>query len=357
MAGVTNAPLREFFSRLDVALTHTEMVSCAGLVRGNVKTSGMLRVSPREAPLILQLFSPDAETLARGAEAALTLNRQDGAVPFAGLGINMACPMPKVTKRGAGAALLKCPAEAAAMVQALKKFSLPVWVKIRRLEDLDGTLRFIETLAAAGADNVCLHGRTAAQRYEGVADRRFASAAAARFPGLISASGDVYSVRDVREYLEMGCAPVMLARGALSNPWLLPEALHALGFDVLSEQLARAGIGVLPPTPEDRFAALCRLGERAREMIGERQAVVLLKRLMGGILRGMEGASELRRRAGCAVELDELLSVFSAGMLGRTAEAPTRAGGTVTLSPACHFCHKGDAPLAPVSVTSVTPSL
>ncbi len=318
MAGVTNAPLREFFSLLGVGLTHTEMVSCAGLMRGNAKTEGMLRVAPGEAPLILQLFSPDAATLAGGGEAALARSRQNGAVPFAGLGINMACPMPKVTKRGAGAALLKNPAEAASMVRALKKFSLPVWVKIRRLEDLDGTLRFIEELAKAGADNVCLHGRTAAQRYEGTADRRFAAAAAARFPGLISASGDVYKVEDVQEYLEMGCAPVMLARGGLANPWLLPSALRALGFDVPPERLARAGIGALPPTPEARFAGLCRLGERAREMIGERQAVVLLKRLMGGILWGMEGASELRRRAGCALELDELLSVFSAGMLGRS---------------------------------------
>ena len=321
MAGVTSAPLREFFARLGVAGAHTEMVSCAGLVRGNVKTSGMLRGAPQEAPLILQLFSPDAGTLERGAEAALTLKQQEGDVPFAGLGINMACPMPKVTKRGAGAALLKDPAEAAAMVRALKKFSLPVWVKIRRLEDLDGTLRFIEEVTAAGADNVCLHGRTAAQRYEGVADRSFVAAAAARFPGLISASGDVYAVKDVQEYLEMGCVSVMLARGALSNPWLLPEALHALGFDVPQECLVRAGIVALPPTPEDRFAGLCRLGERARELIGERQAVVLLNRLMGGILRGMEGASELRRRAGCAVELDELLSVFSVGMLGGTPRA------------------------------------
>ena len=303
LAGVTNVSLREFFTGLGAALTHTEMVSCAGLVRDNRKTEGMLRVSPREAPLILQLFSPDADTLLRGAETALELNRNRGERPFAGLGINMACPMPKVTKRGAGAALLKNPAEAQRMVRALKSLFLPVWVKIRKLDTPDGTLRFIEGIAEAGADNVCLHGRTAAQRYEGTADRGILASAAGRFPGLVSASGDVRSVEDVREYLNMGCAPVMLARGALANPWLLPESLNALGYPVPPERLN--------PPVSARFDAMRRLGESAGRELGEHQAVVLLKRLMGGVLRGMDGAAELRRRAGMAVTLEEILSVFS----------------------------------------------
>lgn len=301
LAGVTSSPVREFFTELGAALTHTEMVSCAGLVRGNRRTSGMLRVSPREVPLILQLFAPDAETLTRGAEAALELNR--AAPSFAGLGINMACPMPKVMKRGAGAALLKRPEEAAAMVRGLKSLGLPVWVKIRRLEDRDATLRLIEGLAEAGADNLCLHGRTPAQRYEGLADRGVVAEAAEAFPGLIGASGDVRSEEDIQEYLGMGCALVMLARGALADPWLLPRTLAELGHSVPPELLA--------PSRETRLEALRRLGERAAEVQGERQAVVVLKRFMGGVFKGMPGSSELRRRAGCAVSLREILDAFS----------------------------------------------
>ena len=297
MAGVTNVSLREFFSGLGAALTHTEMISCAGLVRDNVRTGSMLRVSKLEAPLIVQLFSPDADTLRKGAEAALKINS------FAGLGINMACPMPKVTKRGAGAALLKNPAEAVLMVSSLKKFNMPVWVKIRKLESPTETLRFIEILAKAGADNVCLHGRTAAQRYDGSADRDIVEEAAKHFPGLISASGDVRTPADVREYMDIGCAAVMLARGALANPWLLPESLDELGYDVPN--------GHINPANMARLDALRRLGERAKDQLNEHQAVVILKRLMGGILRGMEGAAELRRRAGQAVTLDDILRVFS----------------------------------------------
>ena len=98
----------------------------------------------------------------------------------------------------------------------------------------------------------------------------------------------------------------MLARGALANPWLFPESLHALRCEVPE--------GFLNPTPLQRGAELSRLGERARELCGERQAVVLIKRLMGGTLRGMDGAAELRRRAGCARDWDTLLEILRAGI-------------------------------------------
>lgn len=308
LAGVTSAPMREFFSRLGAALTHTEMVSCAGLVRANRKTSNMLEVLAGEGPVVLQLFGGDADAMARGAEVALEHNRRRGDPAFAGLGINMACPMPKVTRRGAGAALMQNASEAFEMTRRLKRLGLPVWVKIRRASEggEEDTILFVEGLIEAGADNVCIHGRTAAQRYEGRADREIVAKAARCFPGKIAASGDVRTPEDVREYLDAGCVVVMLARGALANPWLFPESLRALGFAV-SEEL-------LDPSPELRGAELCRLGERARELCGARQAVVLLKRLMGGILKGMNGAAELRRRAGCATDLEELLEVFRLGM-------------------------------------------
>ena len=312
LAGVTSLPIREFFTRLGASLTHTEMVSCAGLVRRNRKTLSMLHTSPFEAPVILQLFAPAADVMVRGAETALNLVRQNGDPPFAGLGINMACPMPKVTKRGAGAALLKNPSDAFAMVRGLKGLGLPVWVKIRRIEageaGIEATVRFIEGLLNSGADNVCIHGRTAAQRYEGVADRTVHAAAARLFPGFISASGDVREARDVREYLEMGCVLVMAARGALGNPWLFAEALDALGYAV--PEMAR------DTTSTGRMAALRWLGERAVGTSGEAQAVILLKRLMGGVLRGISGAAELRHQAGCSGSVEEILAVFRKGTEG-----------------------------------------
>ncbi len=308
LAGVTTPPVREFFSKLGAGLTHTEMISAMGLVRDNRKTEGMLQLLPGEGPVVLQLFSGEADTMLKGAEVALDLSKaQSSDRGFAALGINMACPMPKVTKRGAGAALMGAPRTAFDMTRGLKRLGLPLWVKIRRMPEGDGTetIRFVEGLLQSGADNICIHGRTPAQRYEGRSDRSVVAAAAGRFPGKISASGDVYTVEDVQEYLGMGCAGVMLARGALANPYLFPRALKALGYAV-PDELAR-------PAPEQQIERLRDLGERARSVCGPRLTVVLLKRLMAGMLKGVNGAAELRRRAGSTTDLDELLRFIGEG--------------------------------------------
>ncbi|MDR2522201.1 MAG: tRNA-dihydrouridine synthase family protein [Synergistaceae bacterium] len=314
LAGVTTAPVREFFSRLGAGLTHTEMVSCAGLLAGNRKTQDMLKFPPEdeyfsgffrspEVPVVLQLFAGDANKMAYGAQAAL---EAAGSCSFAALGINMACPMPKVMKHGAGAALMSTPKTAFDMTRAVKRLGLPVWVKTRKTPEMPETLRLIERLVEAGADNVCLHGRTPAQRYEGRADRQIVAAAAARFPGKISASGDVCTVEDIKEYLGVGCVGVMLARGALADPYLFPRALSALSYPVPPE--------LTEPTLEQRLDRLKHLGERSRQFHGPRLAAALLKRLTAGALKGMRGSGELRRRAGSATDLDELLQNLGAGL-------------------------------------------
>ena len=290
LAGITTLPVRELFSKLGAGLTHTEMISCAGLIRDNAKTQDMLKVSENEAPLVVQLFAHDEAVLTAGGECALKSGYSYGA-----LGINMACPMPKVTRNGSGAALLRKPDIAAKMVKGLKSLGLPVWVKIRRLEDDNGTLRFIDGLVNAGADNVCIHGRTCAQRYEGTADRNITALAATRFPGVISASGDVKSVSDIHEYMSFGCAAVMLARGAVSNPFLFEEYRG------------------IYRTHEEKLQELIAFGMRAKEYSGEHRAVVMLKRFAGCMLRYTKGSAELRRLAGLSTNLAELINILGRG--------------------------------------------
>ncbi len=293
MAGVTTITVREFFSSLGAALTHTEMISCAGLIRDNAKTYDMMKVSEHEAPLVIQLFANDDKVLVSGAECVLKSGNE-----FSAFGINMACPMPKITRNGSGSALLKDPSKASRMVSGLKLLGLPVWVKIRRLDDdNNNTLRFIEALLNAGADNVCIHGRTPSQRYEGIADRSIIAESSKRFSGYISASGDVKTIEDINEYLSYGSIMVMLARGAISNPFLFEE------FNGIYR------------TNESKLESLLKFSQRTLELSGEHKATVLLKRFAGSMLRFNEGSAELRRRAMMSGSLEELREVLREGVM------------------------------------------
>lgn len=290
LAGITTLPVREFFVKLGAGLTHTEMISCAGLIRDNAKTLDMLKMSENEKALVVQLFAPDESLLAAGGERALKAGYK-----YSALGINMACPMPKITRGGSGAALLGKPDTAARMVKSLKTLGLPVWVKIRKLNSYADTLKFIDAIAGAGADNVCIHGRTCAQRYEGTADRDITALAAKEFPGLISASGDVKAVSDIQEYLSFGCCAVMLARGAISNPFLFEE------------------FSGIYRTREEKLRELEEFALRAKEYSGEHKAVVMLKRFSGCMLRYTKGSAELRRLAGLSTSLAELINILGRG--------------------------------------------
>ena len=284
LAGITTLPVREFFTEHGASLTHTEMISCAGLIRDNAKTIDMLAVSEREGPLVVQLFANDSGVLVSGGEVV-----RERCGKFSAFGINMACPMPKITKNGSGSAILKKPLLAHDMVKGLKTLGLPVWVKMRRLENDEDTLRFADGIISAGADNVCIHGRTPAQRYEGVADRSIIAVIAREFPGMISASGDVREVSDVEEYLSMGCAGVMIARGAFENPFIFEEYCGRFR------------------EKDDKISELLNFARRADEISGEHKALVLMKRFAGSILRFEHGSAEMRRLAMMSNSLGEIL--------------------------------------------------
>ncbi len=287
LAGVTTLTIREFFSGMGAALTHTEMISCSGLIRDNAKTLDMVKISDYESPLIVQLFAPDEKILYNGALKVLTHCRK-----FSGLGINMACPMPKIIKNGSGSALMRRPEIASNMIKSLKSLNFPVWVKTRKFDSDYETLKFAELLINSGADNICIHGRTPAQRYEGIADRAIISLAAKEFPGYISASGDVKNLADIDEYLNMGCVIVMIARGAFANPCLFEEFRG------------------IYRTEDEKLDALTKFAYRTLEISGEHRAVVLLKRFAGGMIKFKNGAANLRQQAMMSNSLDEIINIF-----------------------------------------------
>ena len=222
MAGITTPAFRRSVRRWGAGLVFTEMISAYGVHYGNRRTLGYFVHGEDEHPLGFQLFGADADVLADAAGRAVAAGADL-------VDLNMACPVRKVVKTGAGAALLADPHRAAAITAAVVAAvedaapgrGVPVTVKIRSgLCEGDGLgLGVAPRLVAAGAAAVCIHPRSAAQLYRGRADHSVTFALAAGSPVPVIASGDVDGREAALRLLDGGAAAVMLARGAVGAPW------------------------------------------------------------------------------------------------------------------------------------------
>ncbi len=266
MAGVSVQAFRRQGRRFGAGLVCSEMVSCAGLHRGNERTLGYLRIAPDEHPLAVQIFGSDPELMAEGARL----------VEAAGadvVDVNFGCPVPKVTRTGAGAALLEDPDRAGRIVAAVvEAVSVPVSVKMRRgLEN--GSRACLEVgprLVEAGASALTLHPRSARQMYEGAADHALTAELAELIDVPVVACGDVTSRLRARTVLEeTGATAVMVGRGAQGNPWILREILDA---------------DDAKPSREEVAAELILFVRETVRELGERRAVGFLKKFYGWYL-------------------------------------------------------------------------
>jgi nifR3 family TIM-barrel protein len=225
MAGVSEMPFRTIAFEQGAALCPTELVSAQGLFRINNRTLRYLRFNPEvERPYSLQIFGGEPEVMAQAA----VIGKQHGAQI---IDINMGCPVKKVTKSGAGSALLCDPPRAGQLVKLIRDATgLPVTAKIRSGWDANSRnfREMADSLGAAGVAALAVHPRTRAQGYSGKADwaviADLKKHVGNAFP--IIGNGDVKTVDDATRMLETtGCDYVMIGRGALGNPWLFRELL------------------------------------------------------------------------------------------------------------------------------------
>lgn len=224
MAGITTPSFRRSVRRWGAGLVFTEMISACGVHYRNQRTEGYLICAAADHPVGFQLFGADPHVLAEAAAACVAAGADL-------VDLNMACPVRKVTKTGAGAALLGDADRAVAIVAAVKEAvgpAVPVTVKIRSgLREGDELGRRVAPrLVAAGAAAICIHPRSAAQLYRGRADHAVTLALAADLPVPVIASGDMDGRVTALSLLEGGAAAVMLARHALGRPWLFAEILE-----------------------------------------------------------------------------------------------------------------------------------
>src|SRR4029077_15556277 len=201
-----------------------EMVSSFAVHYRNERTvRELLRIHPDEHPVSVQLFGHDPDVMASAAE-------QVAAAGADLIDINMGCPVPKVCKTGAGAALLADPSLALALARAAAKGSgLPVTVKLRsgqRPGDLSG-LEVARRLAGEGAvAGVAIHPRHPSQRHKGAPDYGLVAGLVQELPVPVLVSGGLHTAAAAREaFARTGADGVLLARGALGNPWLFEQLL------------------------------------------------------------------------------------------------------------------------------------
>jgi nifR3 family TIM-barrel protein len=288
MAGVTNVAFRRLCREYGAGLYVCEMITSRALVERDATTLHMITFDPAEHPRSVQLYGVDPATMDRAVRMIVDENLADH------IDMNFGCPVPKVTRKGGGAAL---PFKrrlfrdiVAAAVRAAAPAGIPVTVKFRiGIDDEHRTYLDAGRIAEAeGASAVALHGRTAAQRYSGAADWS-AIARLKEHLGTIPVlgNGDVFAAEDALKMVEQtGCDGVVVGRGCLGRPWL---------FRDLRAAFAGAPIP-LGPTLGEVAEVLGRHGDLLVEHYGEHKGIRDLRKHMAWYLRGFPLGSALRQR-------------------------------------------------------------
>ena len=211
---------REQMNGIGQPIVFREMVSAQAIVRGNNKTLNMTDIHPEERPLVQQIFGSEPDVMAEAARTILEQHAPEG------IDINMGCPVYKLVHTFNGAALMKEPDLACEILRSVKAtVSVPVSVKIRAgWDDPTECLEFSKRLEEAGADLIAVHARTKKQGYAGQADWDLIREITEQVSIPVLANGDIHtSLLTFKALEQTQAAGVLIARGALGNPWIFSQ--------------------------------------------------------------------------------------------------------------------------------------
>jgi nifR3 family TIM-barrel protein len=318
MEDVTDAVFRKLCRTVGATLCYTEFVNTEGLLRGCRNARRKSSLLPDDSPTAIQIYGSDAGRLVEAACVA------EAAHP-AFIDINCGCWVPKIAGRGAGAGWLRDPAAMVAMAASVvRAVSLPVTVKTRIGWGPESHMPIVDLaprLADVGVAALTVHCRTAAMGHTGRADWTWARRAAESVAIPVVVNGDIRNAADAKNALDQtGCAAVMVGRRAIDHPWIFREIRALLDHHAV----------ILAPTIDERLA-LCRLhleGNVAAR--GEYFGVRVTRRHLSGYLRGLPGASALRKRLLTCETLAECIEILEAthaafDQIGRLGDAPDPA--------------------------------
>jgi nifR3 family TIM-barrel protein len=309
MAGVTNVAFRTLCRELERSKVGTisglyvcEMVTARALVERNPVTMHMTTFARDESPRSLQLYAVDPATTYAAAKMIVDDDLADH------IDMNFGCPVPKVTKRGGGAAL---PYKrrlfgqiVAAAVRATEGTDVPVTVKFRvGIDDEHHTHLDAGRIAESeGAAAVALHARTAAQRYSGTADWEQIALLKQQVRTIpVLGNGDIYDASDALTMMaSTGCDGVVIGRGCLGRPWLFAELSAAFTGSPAPN----------PPTLGEVAEIVRRHGQLLAAHFGEDKGMRDIRKHIAWYLHGFPAGAELRRALAMVKTLDELDSLL-----------------------------------------------
>jgi nifR3 family TIM-barrel protein len=310
MAGVTNAAFRTLCREQGAGLYVCEMITSRGLVERDETTLAMLAFDPGESVRSVQLYGVDPATMARAAEILCA----DYGV--AHIDLNFGCPVPKVTRKGGGAALpwkrrlLASILEAT--VAAAAPYGVPVTMKTRKGID-DDHLTYLEAgriAQEAGCAAIALHARTAAQHYSGEADWAAIAELVDHVDIPVLGNGDIWEASDaVSMMASTGCEGVVVGRGCLGRPWLFRDLALALSPSGQGERDSPTTLSL--PSLGEVAAMMRRHAELLVQYMGEERGCKEFRKHIAWYLKGFAAGGELRQSLGLVdtlATLDDLLS-------------------------------------------------
>lgn len=283
MAGFTSRGYRAFMEPFGVAASVTEMTSDMGVIYGTDRTESDYVTFESERPTGLQLFGHDPECIAKAASKALEINPN-----IAFIDVNMGCPVPKISRSGAGCVLMKDPKLCGDIIRQIKRsVDVPVTAKVR-LGWTMATVNFREVLdevISAGADAVCLHPRTRDERYVGTPHYDMIDGLGKELSVPLIISGNIYSLDDAITAVDVtGAEGIMVARGGVGNPFLITQI----------DTYFREGIRLENPTISQQThwcLALADLLLREKDAV---EAMAKMRSMAPKFIAGCDGCREYR---------------------------------------------------------------
>lgn len=297
MAGITDISFREIAISMGCSMVYSEMVSAKALHYGSENTKELLRISPKEKPIAVQLFGSEKDIM---AETARVLDENEDIVL---IDINMGCPAPKIVKNGEGSALMLDPKKAAEILREVRKAtSKPVTCKFRRgfRMNEETALDFAKRMEDAGADLVTVHGRFREQYYSGKSDREIIRKIKEELTIPVIGNGDIFTGEDALEVLKTGCDGIMVARGALGNPWIFQEIQAVLE----GKPYERPGAG-------ERLDTLLFHYRNTINYEGSYKAVREMRKHIGWYIKGLPKNTEVKNAINQETDPDKVIEILT----------------------------------------------